>query len=128
MGTMLLQDNTNQPLYQPPNPETTATFRFLARVNATFGLSLSSYQDLYSWSTTHLDDFWSAVWDETKTIGHKGGHVVENDALPPMNPAWYASLSFICVTLANGRVLGSLKQGSTGPRTCYVAVPQIKLL
>ncbi|KAF9462660.1 acetoacyl-CoA synthetase [Collybia nuda] len=87
---LLPQDDTDLPLYQPLSPETTATFRFLARVNLNFGLSLSSYQDLYTWSTTHLDDFWSAVWDETNIIGHKGNHVVENDALPPANPTWFS--------------------------------------
>jgi acetoacetyl-CoA synthetase len=96
---LLVQEDIPLPLYEPPNPGATATFRFLARVNATLGLSLTSYQDLYSWSTTHLDDFWSAVWDETKIIGHKGSHIVENKTLPPVNPPWYASLSPIRTTL-----------------------------
>ena len=79
----------SHPLYRPPNPEATATFRFLNRVNVTFGLSLASYQDLYNWSITHIDDFWSAVWDETDLIGHKGHHVLDKAALPPANPPWF---------------------------------------
>ncbi|KAG5643954.1 hypothetical protein DXG03_009305 [Asterophora parasitica] len=70
------------PLYQPENPQDSATFRFLARINATFGLALKSYEDLYIWSTTHIDDFWSAAWDDTKIIGYKGRHVVDAAALP----------------------------------------------
>jgi hypothetical protein len=78
------------PLYQPPNPETSATFRFLARVNDLFNLSLASYADLYAWSTNNINDFWNLVWDETKIIGHKGNHVVDSLALPPENPPWFA--------------------------------------
>ncbi|RDB22609.1 Acetoacetyl-CoA synthetase [Hypsizygus marmoreus] len=78
------------PLYQPKNPEESATFRFLARINSTLGLSLKSYHDLYIWSTTHIDDFWGAVWDFTNIIGDKGSHVVERSALPPHNPPWFS--------------------------------------
>lgn len=77
------------PLYQPRNPQESATFRFLATVNRTFHLSLTSYHDLWVWSTSHIDDFWGAVWDETGIIGHKGAHVVDNSALPPENPPWF---------------------------------------
>ncbi|KAG6814189.1 hypothetical protein H0H92_000866 [Tricholoma furcatifolium] len=79
----------DQPLYRPSHPETSATFRFLARLNATLGLSLKSYQDLYTWSTTHIDTFWSAVWDETNIIGYKSDHVVDNTANPTLNPPWF---------------------------------------
>lgn len=75
-------------LYQPKNLESTATFRFLARINAKLGLDLKSYQDLYQWSTTQIDKFWNEVWDETNVIGGKGNHVVDNTALPPANPSW----------------------------------------
>ncbi|TFK43520.1 acetoacetyl-CoA synthetase [Crucibulum laeve] len=78
------------PLYRPSNPEATATFRFLTRANARFGLALKSYQDLYNWSISHIDDFWGLVWDEMNVIGNKGDHVVNNAALPPANPAWFS--------------------------------------
>lgn len=80
----------DEPLYRPPHPEDSATFRFLARVNAITGLSLKSYQELYSWSTANIDSFWSAVWDETRIIGHKGDHVVDISAPPQLNPLWFA--------------------------------------
>jgi acetoacetyl-CoA synthetase len=82
---------SNIPLYRPPNPEAAATFRFLNRININFGLSLASYHDLYTWSTAHIDNFWSAVWDGTDVIGHKGNHVVDTTALPPANPPWFGS-------------------------------------
>ena len=79
----------DKPLYSPPSVETTRTHRFLKRVNAKYGLSLETYADLWKWSTTKIDNFWSEVWDETETVGHKGSHVVDNSALPPANPPWF---------------------------------------
>ncbi|KAG6817417.1 hypothetical protein H0H87_009062 [Tephrocybe sp. NHM501043] len=80
----------DEPLYRPAHPEDSATFRFLARINAETGLSLKSYDDLYNWSTANIDSFWSAVWDTTNIIGYKGDHVVDTAATPPLNPAWFA--------------------------------------
>ncbi|KAK7049509.1 hypothetical protein VNI00_005540 [Paramarasmius palmivorus] len=76
------------PLYQPANSDT-ATHRFKDRVNAKYGLSLDSYEDLYKWSTSCIDDFWSTVWEETKVVGHMGGHVVDKGAKPSDNPSWF---------------------------------------
>lgn len=78
-----------KPLYTPTAVETTRTCRFIKRVNAKYGLSLETYFDLWSWSTTRIDDFWSEVWDEAGTIGYKGEHVVDASALPPANPPWF---------------------------------------
>lgn len=78
-----------EPLYTPPDPENTRTFKFLNRVNTTRSLNLSSYSDLYNWSTSRIDEFWSDVWDETEVLGTKGSHVVDTAALPPANPAWF---------------------------------------
>ncbi len=79
----------HNPLYRPINPPDTATFRFLALVNSSHNLRLSTYHDLYSWSTTYVDKFWSLVWDFTGVVGHKGDHVVDNSALPSANPPWF---------------------------------------
>lgn len=76
-------------LYQPSSTNT-ATQRFLDRINANYGLSLASYSDLYQWSTTHIDDFWGSVWDETKILGHKGKLVVDKDAKPAENVPWFS--------------------------------------
>ncbi|KAK0453664.1 acetoacetyl-CoA synthetase [Armillaria borealis] len=85
-----MNDDDERPLYSPTNPESSATFRFLAAVNAKFGLSLASYHDLYTWSTIHLAEFWSLVWDETLVIGDKGNHVVDPQAKPSDNPLWFS--------------------------------------
>ncbi|GLB33820.1 putative acetyl-coenzyme A synthetase N-terminus [Lyophyllum shimeji] len=60
----ILQSN-DEPLYRPLNPEDSATFRFLARINAKLGLSLKSYEELQSC-------------------------LVDTSALPPSNPAWFS--------------------------------------
>lgn len=78
------------PLYEPQNPEQSRVFHFLRCVNAKYHLNLKTYADLYQWSTTHLDDFWGLVWDETGVIGHKGGHVVDISQTPAENPSWFS--------------------------------------
>lgn len=79
-----------QPLWRPSAPQSSSTFRFLERVNGKYGLTLASYFDLYKWSTAEIGDFWSTVWDETGIVGVKGAHVVDRDAVPAANPAWFA--------------------------------------
>lgn len=77
------------PLFSPRDVENTPTHRFKERVNAKHGLSLATYHDLFRWSTTHIDAFWSEVWDFTGVVGHKGEHVVDTAAAPPDNPTWF---------------------------------------
>ena len=78
-------------LYNPKDIESSPTIRFLRQVNSLHGLDLQSYHDLFNWSTTHLDAFWSLVWDQTHVVGEKGSNVVDNNASPSQNPPWYAS-------------------------------------
>jgi acetoacetyl-CoA synthetase len=108
---------SESPLFQPTDAESSATFRFLRRVNSVHGLNLQSYLDLYKWSTDHLDAFWGMVWDETNVIGDKASHVVDNDALPPANPLWYAYSEHSPFFLNDLRV-GLQMHESTGLRIC----------
>jgi acetoacetyl-CoA synthetase len=79
----------DHPLYAPSNPDDSATFRFKTRVNSEFpAVALDDYQSLWGWSTTHIDSFWSLVWDHTGVIGDKGEHVVASGASPSENPPW----------------------------------------
>ncbi|KDQ64516.1 hypothetical protein JAAARDRAFT_145328 [Jaapia argillacea MUCL 33604] len=82
--------DSESPLYSPPLPHLSRSFQFLSDINAHYSLHLSSYHDLYNWSVTKVDQFWSNVWDQTNVIGHKGSHVVDNAALPSQNPAWFS--------------------------------------
>lgn len=85
-----LLNGAGSPLWTPPNPSGTRTFRFRDMVNRLYGLSLSSYEDLYNWSVDDIARFWSTVWDETGVVGFKGTHVVDDAASPADNPAWFA--------------------------------------
>ncbi|KAH7914344.1 hypothetical protein BJ138DRAFT_1079714 [Hygrophoropsis aurantiaca] len=76
-------------LYEPHDAENSRCVKLLKHVNAKFDLNLSSYFDLYKWSTNHLDLFWGSVWDEVGIVGHKGNHVVDNSAVPATNPPWF---------------------------------------
>ena len=80
-------------LYNPKNIESSPTIRFLRHVNSLHALDLKSFHDLFNWSTTHLDAFWSLVWDQTLVVGEKGSNIVDNNAMPSQNPPWYASNS-----------------------------------
>ncbi|TRM67569.1 hypothetical protein BD626DRAFT_479170 [Schizophyllum amplum] len=79
-----------KPLLVPEDVESSPTYRFMRKVNEQYNLSLSSYRELYLWSTANIDSFWSTVWDETNVKGIKGCHVVDTTARPPDNPAWFA--------------------------------------
>ena len=79
-----------KPLWLPINPYGTRTFRFRDTISAKYGISLSSYEDLYKWSVENIADFWSTVWDETGIVGDKGAHVVDSYATPAENPAWFS--------------------------------------
>ncbi|TEB30279.1 acetoacetyl-CoA synthetase [Coprinellus micaceus] len=81
----------DHPLHAPSNPDDSATFRFKTRVNSEFpAVALDDYQSLWGWSTTHIDSFWSLVWDHTGVIGDKGEHVVASGASPSENPPWFS--------------------------------------
>lgn len=77
------------PLYVPPDPKATRYLSFLDKINEKYHASLETYSDLYTWSTKHIDLFWSLVWDDVGIIGSKGSHVVDNQAVPASNPPWF---------------------------------------
>lgn len=76
-------------MYVPQDPKATRCFAFLGKINAKYHASLETYSDLYTWSTKHVDLFWSLVWDDVGIIGSKGTHVVDNQAVPAANPPWF---------------------------------------
>lgn len=78
------------PLFAPSDVQSTAVFSLLQRVNEKYGLRLTTYLDLYNWSISDIDKFWSLVWDETSILGHKGAHVVDKAAVSSSNPLWFA--------------------------------------
>ena len=91
-------------LFSPDDPyNTTRLFRFLREVNDKHRLTLETYQDLYQWSISNIDLFWSHVWDHTEIIGNKGNHIVDTTATPAKNPTWFSdsTLNFTENLLSN---------------------------
>ncbi|CCO26473.1 acetoacetyl-CoA synthetase [Rhizoctonia solani AG-1 IB] len=76
-------------LWTPANAHETRTTQFMRKVNAKYGLSLSSYDQLWSWSTENIAEFWDLVWEDTNIIGDRGPHVIDRSALPADNPDWF---------------------------------------
>ncbi|KAJ2721967.1 hypothetical protein GGI07_003617 [Coemansia sp. Benny D115] len=59
---------TPQPLWVPKSPQATNTHKFRRFVNSKRGLALETYDDLYQWSVSDIESFWSDVWEYTGTV------------------------------------------------------------
>lgn len=72
-------------LWRHPDPTSTAMYKFLQHVNATYNLALTDYPGLYKWSVENVADFWKECWH---FIGIKASQpfteVLPNDS--PMFP------------------------------------------
>ncbi|RUO34626.1 acetoacetate--CoA ligase [Aliidiomarina soli] len=85
------------PLWQPSqqridNSQMAAFMRFLAKQ----GLSFSSYDDLYQWSTEESPAFWASVWDYFDVIAsQRGNQILANPTQMP-GASWFpqARLNF----------------------------------
>ena len=56
---------------------------FILEANARFGLELSDYRSLHTWSITERADFWRLLWDFCGVRGDPGGLVVrDGDRMP----------------------------------------------
>lgn len=64
-----------------PSPErvaASALHRFMQEVSERHGVTLSSYEDVHTWSVQNRADFWSLVWDFCGMKGTKGERVLVN--------------------------------------------------
>jgi acetoacetyl-CoA synthetase len=52
-------------LWEPSEERIRSTnmYRFMTRVNETYGKNFTEYTPLWEWSVEHLEDFWKAAWD-----------------------------------------------------------------
>lgn len=85
------QDDPTAKLWSPKDLDRTGTHRFLRRINSRRNDDLphlSSYEDLWNWSTEDVSEFWNEVWDATEVIGQKGsdGAVSSRSNLPFTRP------------------------------------------
>ena len=74
------------PLWQPSEARVAEArlTAFMAQLKRDRGLSFADYDDLYDWSISDLDGFWTAVWDFCGVIAdsERGPVVVNEDKMP----------------------------------------------
>jgi acetoacetyl-CoA synthetase len=80
----------NSILWQPSDTriQSTNLAAFMAAANQRHGLSLTSYDDLWSWSTSEISAFWTLVWDQCGLLGERGDLVVDDETKLP-GARWY---------------------------------------
>jgi acetoacetyl-CoA synthetase len=80
----------NSILWQPSDTriQSTNLAAFMAAANQRHGLSLASYDDLWSWSTSEISAFWTLVWDQCGLLGERGDLVVDDETKLP-GARWY---------------------------------------
>ncbi|KAJ2852097.1 hypothetical protein GGI22_005212, partial [Coemansia erecta] len=77
-------------LWSPKAPEATNTYKFREFVNKRRQLSLATYDELYVWSVTDIEAFWSDVCEFTGTVFSKGfSAVLESDKTMDQVPKWF---------------------------------------
>ncbi|GAB7366868.1 hypothetical protein MBLNU230_g1036t2 [Neophaeotheca triangularis] len=77
-------------LWEHPNPQSTAAFRFMQTVNRTHNLNLQSWDALYDWSVTDIPAFWEQVFHQHPII-HSGSYSRVYDTAARMDsvPRWF---------------------------------------
>jgi len=72
------------------------TTRFIDFVNRKYGLEISSYGQLYSWSTGKIPDFWAAMWEFGGIKASRGYDKVVDDLSKFPGARWFigARLNF----------------------------------
>ena len=46
------------------------------------GLNFANYNELWEWSVTDLESFWSSIWDFFDVLGSRGEDVLDNQIMP----------------------------------------------
>ncbi|MDD9301951.1 MAG: acetoacetate--CoA ligase [Desulfobacter sp.] len=80
----------------PARKEASNIHGFMQRVNASQGLCLESYQDLYTWSVDHISQFWEQMWKEAGILCSDAWHQVVDDENKMPGARWFegARLNF----------------------------------
>ncbi|MDX2454689.1 acetoacetate--CoA ligase [Desulfosarcina sp.] len=76
--------------------EASNIYQFMQRVNASRGLCLENYNDLYTWSVNHISDFWEDFWETAEIVSSKKYHRVLDDENKMPGARWFegARLNF----------------------------------
>ena len=73
-------------IWQPSNESKKSSnlSQFIELVNQRHSKSIKTeYQDIWDWSVTNVESFWSLIWDFSEIKGHKGSNISENIGLMP---------------------------------------------
>lgn len=65
-------------LWRPSAPETTQIYDFMTRVNKKHDLSLTHYNELWTWSVSEPAKFWEEIWHYTSIKAHAPYQQVRN--------------------------------------------------
>ena len=70
-----------EPLWQPSRDqvESSHMMKFMRTANEIYSLTMTSYDELWLWSTECPNEFWGLVWDFCNIIGEKGERVYVGD-------------------------------------------------
>ncbi|SOV05020.1 probable Acetoacetyl-CoA synthetase [Ustilago sp. UG-2017a] len=112
-------------VWSPSDPSSTSMDAFRRTVNSRFSLNLNTYDELWSWSCEHLNDFWLTVWDETRIISSlKADRAIADNApiYPP--PRWFegARLNFAENLLRHGSPSAA---ANVGQRTAVIQSTEV---
>lgn len=84
-------------LWTPPPDirSTTEIGRYLSRLARQRGLSFESYAELWQWSVTDLEGFWSSVWEHFGVVSHTPHEAILAERTMP-GAVWFpgASLNY----------------------------------
>ena len=73
-------------IWQPSNESKKSSnlSQFIELVNQRHSQSIKTeYQDIWEWSVTNVESFWSLIWDFSEIKGQKGSKISENIELMP---------------------------------------------
>ena len=68
-----------KPLWSPSKKriQSSNLFRFYDKLRDDWNIAFEKYEDLWLWSVTEKEKFWTSLWDFTGVIGDKGEMVIE---------------------------------------------------
>jgi acetoacetyl-CoA synthetase len=82
--------SSDTPLWEPSPAELemSAMARFARHVAGRHGVRTAGYEDLWSWSVEHLDEFWASVWEFYDVQASRGYDAVLGDRSMP-GATWF---------------------------------------
>uniref|UniRef100_A0A0D2YKH7 Acetoacetate-CoA ligase n=1 Tax=Fusarium oxysporum (strain Fo5176) TaxID=660025 RepID=A0A0D2YKH7_FUSOF len=85
---------TMRELWVPFSPEDTMIFRFIQKINQKYNLNIRSYSDLYNYSISNLEQFWSECF-ETAGFIQSGSYTRSIDESQYIDaiPRWFEGIT-----------------------------------